>query len=444
MADIVIVDDEEKIGKLLAAELGDEGHRVYRTVDPDGALRLVTDNKPDILITDLRMEGMDGIELLKASKAASPNTDVIVMTAYASVATAIAALRAGAYDYLTKPFQTEELLMLVSRLDEKRRLQNENQALRSYISASDADNIVGNSPTITKIKEVIQGLSRSDATVLIRGESGTGKELVAKAIHKASGRSDGPFVALNCAAIPESLIESELFGHEKGAFTGAHRRKIGHFQLAHKGTLFLDEIGDLSLALQAKLLRVLENHKFTPVGGVKEIQVDIRLLSATHRQLESAIQDNEFREDLFYRLNVFPISIPPLRDRREDVGDIARHFLAGWGRPTEDLSDMALRKLVSYDWPGNIRELRNVLERAIIIRSQGSITEDDILLGDVVSGVTPASGSHEPDTFDLAELEKRAITKALAATSGNKSEAARLLGITRRALYGRLDRYGIE
>ena len=292
MADIVIVDDEEKIGKLLAAELGDEGHRVYRTVDPDGALRLVTDNKPDILITDLRMEGMDGIELLKASKAASPNTDVIVMTAYASVATAIAALRAGAYDYLTKPFQTEELLMLVSRLDEKRRLQNENQALRSYISASDADDIVGNSPTIKKIKEVIRGLSRSDAAVLIRGESGTGKELVAKAIHKASGRSDGPFVALNCAAIPEGLIESELFGHEKGAFTGAHRRKIGHFQLAHKGTLFLDEIGDLSLALQAKLLRVLENHKFTPVGGLKEVLVDIRLLSATHRQLESAIQDN--------------------------------------------------------------------------------------------------------------------------------------------------------
>jgi DNA-binding NtrC family response regulator len=445
MANIVIVDDEEKIGILLMADLNDEGHRAVRTTDPKEALRLVREKQPDVLITDLRMAGMDGIQLLKKARAASPNTDVIVMTAYASVETAIVAMREGAYDYLTKPFQTEELLLLISRLEERRRLQSENLALRSYLSENLDEDIVGTSPAMTRIKEIIHGLSKSDATVLIRGESGTGKELVAKAIHKTSAREDGPFIALNCAAIPESLLESELFGYEKGAFTGAHRRKIGHFQLADKGTLFLDEIGDLPVALQAKLLRVLENHAITPLGGEKAVEVDIRLVSATHRPLETAIQEGTFREDLFYRLNVFPIALPPLRERREDVPQIAKHFFAGWGRPSEDLSPAAIRKLVDYHWPGNIRELRNVLERSIIIRPGGEITRDDILLGDAVSdGAGSGVPAVEPDTLDLAEIEKRAIIKALASTSGNKSEAARMLGITRRALYGRLERYGID
>jgi DNA-binding NtrC family response regulator len=441
MVDIVIVDDEEKIGKLLAAELGDEGHRVVRTTNPREALRLTKETRPDILITDLRMDGMDGITLLKETKAASPGTDVIVMTAYASVETAIEAMREGAYDYLTKPFQTEELLMLVSRLEERRSLQSENQALRSYLSdsLSPTEEIVGTSPAMTKVKEIIQGLSRSDAAVIVRGESGTGKELVAKAIHKTSGRADGPFIALNCAAIPESLLESELFGYERGAFTGANKRKIGHFQLAHHGTLFLDEIGDLPTSLQAKLLRVLENHTITPLGGEKEIKIDIRLISATHRPLETAIQEGGFREDLFYRLNVFPITLPPLRDRREDVPSLARHFLDSWGREAKDLTKEALQKLIGYNWPGNIRELRNVLERATIICPDGEISADDILLGDAVTGLPAGS-----DTMELAEVEKRAILKALDVTAGNKSEAARLLGITRRALYGRLDRYGIE
>jgi DNA-binding NtrC family response regulator len=450
MADIVIVDDEEKIGKLLAAELGDEGHGVVRTTSPKDALRMVQEKKPDVLITDLRMDGMDGISLLKEAKSVSPGTDVIVMTAYASVETAIAALREGAYDYLIKPFQTEELLMLVTRLEERRRLQSENLALRSYLSENLTEDIVGESPAMKRIKEIIQGLSHSDAAVLIRGESGTGKELVAKAVHKTSTRAEGPFIALNCAAIPESLLESELFGYEKGAFTGAVKRKIGHFQLADNGTLFLDEIGDLPLSLQAKLLRVLETHIITPLGSEKDTKINIRLISATHRPLESAIQDGAFREDLFYRLNVFPITLPPLRDRREDVAGIARHFLDAWGRPIEELSAEALSKLTRYDWPGNIRELRNVLERSTIIRPAGTISGDDILLTDVVparSGGTP-DGVSEPDSIlnilDLGELEKRAIAKALDVASGNKSEAARLLGITRRALYGRLERYGID
>ncbi len=444
MAEIVIVDDEEKIVKLLAAELGDEGHKVFRTTDPKEALALVSKYKPDVLITDLRMEGMDGIALLQEAKRASPGTDVIVVTAYASVETAISAMRAGAYDYLTKPFQTEELLMLVSRLDEKRLLQSENRALRSYLSQPLDEELVGGSPVMTRIKEIIQELARSDAAVLIRGESGTGKELVAKAVHKTSRRAEGPFIALNCAAIPETLLESELFGYEKGAFTGADRRKIGHFQLAHGGTLFLDEIGDLPMSLQAKLLRVLENKTITPLGAEKDIKIDIRLVSATHQPLETAIRDGGFREDLFYRLNVFPITLPPLRDRREDVAGISRHFFSGWGRPLEDLTDEALAKLARHDWPGNIRELRNVLERATIIRPEGSVSEDDILLTDTAEIGRSAAAGPPPDTLDLNELEKAAILRALDAAAGNKSEAARLLGITRRALYGRLERYGID
>jgi DNA-binding NtrC family response regulator len=386
------------------------------------------------------MEGMDGITLLKKSRAASPQTDVIVMTAYASIETAIETMRQGAYDYIIKPFKTDELLLIVSRLEEKRRLQTENLELRSYISGDLDEDIIGSGAAMTKVKQIIGGLSKSDAAVLIRGESGTGKELVAKAIHKASLRSGGPFIALNCAAIPESLLESELFGYERGAFTGATRRKIGHFQLAHSGTLFLDEIGDLPAPLQAKLLRVLENHRITPLGGEKEIHVDIRLISATHRPLETEIRSGTFREDLFYRLNVFPVTLPPLRERKEDIEDITAHFLAGWGRKPGELAESALNKLVGYHWPGNIRELRNVLERAVIIRPDGTITEEDILIGEDI----PAPETAAPLSLNLADVEKQVILKALAQASGNKSEAARMLGITRRALYGRLERYGIE
>jgi DNA-binding NtrC family response regulator len=444
MAEIVIVDDEEKIGKLLAAELHDEGHRVTITTRPEEALLLVKKHQPDILVTDLRMEGMDGISLLKQSRSASPGTDVIIMTAYASVDTAITAMREGAYDYITKPFQTEELLLLVSRLEEKRNLQNENRALRSYLSPDSGDAIVGDSPAMEKIRKIIRGLSNSDAAVMVRGESGTGKELIARAIHNTSRRNDGPFVALNCAAIPVNLLESELFGYERGAFTGANRRKIGFFQLADGGTLFLDEIGDLPAQLQAKLLRVLENRTITPLGGEKQLGVDFRLVSATNQPLETAIQNGTFREDLFYRLNVFPVQLPPLRDRREDIPALSRFFLSGWGRPPESLSEGAIGRLVDYSWPGNIRELRNVLERATILCPEGTIGAADILLENALSGKLPEDGDVAADTLDLVEIEKRAIHRALAAAGGNKSEAARLLGITRRALYGRLERYGID
>jgi len=441
MVDILIVDDEEKIGRLLSDELGDAGHRASYTTDPRDALERVRAAAPDVLITDLRMEGMDGIALLKKVRAVAPATDVVVMTAYASVETAIETMREGAYDYIIKPFTTEELLLLVARLEEKRRLQSENTDLRSYLSGRLDQEIVGSSAAMAGVKRIIQGLAGSDAAVIIRGESGTGKELVARAIHSSSKRADGPFIALNCAAIPETLLESELFGYEKGAFTGAVRRRLGHFQLAHRGTLFLDEIGDLPASLQAKLLRVLEDQRVTPLGGDRSVQVDVRLLSATHRRLESEIEAGRFREDLFYRLNVFPILLPPLRERGEDIAEIAAHFLSGWGRRRDSLGPAALRKLMTYNWPGNIRELRNVLERATILRPEGTIEADDILLGE---GAVPGASSPSPATLNLAEVEKHVILEALARASGNKSEAARLLGITRRALYGRMEKLGLE
>lgn len=439
MATILIVDDEEKICKLLQDELVDAGHQARGTTSVASALEEIRAQPPDILLSDLRMKEMDGISLLKKTKALSPSTDVVIMTAYASVDTALETMKLGAYDYIIKPFSTRQLLLLIERIEQKRTLEAEKDGLHKYIQG-DADEIVGSSASISRVKQLIQDLAGSEAPVIIRGESGTGKELVAKAIHATSTRKDGPFIAINCAAIPESLLESELFGYERGAFTGANRKKLGHFQLASGGSLFLDEIGELPLALQSKLLRVIETHRITPLGGEKETAVDIRLITATHRPLEEDIRNNLFREDLYYRINVFPIELTPLRDRREDIAELARYLLSRSGRPADDLSNGALRKLQAYNWPGNIRELRNVLERAAIVRAQGPIVEDDIILG--ARPVRPGDEGVS-QTLNLGELEKQAIVKVLKLTRGNKSEAARLLGITRRALYGRLERYDL-
>lgn len=446
MAKIIVVDDEEKICKLLRAELMDAGHVALSTTRADEALRLAREQSPDIVITDLRMPDMDGITVLKEIKANSPSTDVIVMTAYASVETALETMREGAYDYIVKPFTTEELLLLIDRLEEKRLLEAENRGLRSYISKGLDDDIIGKSRAISQVKKLIADLKESDAPVLIRGESGTGKELVAKAIHKTSKRCAGPFLALNCTAIPEGLLESELFGFEKGAFTGADHRKLGHFQLANGGTMFLDEIGDLPPSLQAKLLRVLEDQRIRPLGGEKETKVNIRLISATHRPIEELIASKTFREDLFYRINVFPITIPPLRERKDDIAELSAYFLHKAGRDPGDMSDAALNKLEDYHWPGNIRELRNVVERALIVRPTGRISPDDIYLGSAMRTIDAeqASPTAGTDDLNLEEMEKRLIRRAIERAGGNKSEAARMLGITRRALYGRIERYGID
>lgn len=440
MPKILIVDDEEKIGKLIAAELGDAGHDASYTTDSRDALKRASDQTIDIVITDLRMPAMDGISLLKKIRAKANDTDVIMMTAYASVETALTAMKEGAYDYILKPFTTEALLHVVSRLEEKRRLEAQVQDLRHYLNPELDQQIVGNSVAMMDVKRMITGLADSDAPVLIRGESGTGKELVAKAVHASSRRAEGPFIALNCAAIPEALLESELFGYERGAFTGADRRKLGRFQLADGGTLFLDEIGDLPGSLQAKLLRVLEDKRVAPLGATRDVSVDIRLVSATHRPLEAEIELGNFRRDLYYRLNVFPIFLPPLRERREDVRTLAERFLAKRSRPAVDLGSDAVVKLAAYDWPGNVRELHNVLERALILNPEGKIGAEAVLTGTPV----PPSNVGPPDSLNLAEVERQVIMRALDAASGNKSEAARLLGITRRSLYGRLERYGIE
>ncbi len=445
MAEILIVDDEEKICKLLRAEIEDAGHRADSTTRPTEALARIKNNPPDILITDLRMPEMDGITLLKKARNISDATDVIIMTAYATVETALETMKEGAYDYIIKPFKTEKLLYMIERIVEKHRLEMENQGLRSYLSRALDEEMVGQSPAIQNVKKLITDLKNSDAAVLVRGESGTGKELVARAIHKSSQRTGRAFLALNCAAIPEGLLESELFGHERGAFTGAARKKLGHFQLASGGTLFLDEIGDLPLPLQAKLLRVLENQQIHPLGSEKAVNINIRLITATHRALEDEIKKDAFREDLYYRINVFPIFLPSLRERREDITEIAVHFLEQAGRKNSDLDETARRKLNSYPWPGNIRELRNVIERALIVRPEGRISIHDIHLG---AGLGSPAGS-EPveapeNNLSLEGMEKRLILKAIDHAGGNKSEAARLLGITRRALYGRLERYGIK
>ncbi|MFQ5512563.1 MAG: sigma-54-dependent transcriptional regulator [Candidatus Krumholzibacteriia bacterium] len=441
MAVIFVVDDEEKITRLLQSQLADAGHTALGMTRPAEALERIAEHPPDIVITDLRMDEIDGITLLKKVKETSPATDVVVMTAYATVETALDTMKQGAYDYIIKPFTTDELLMLIERIEQKRRLESENSELRSYLAAGMEDEIVGEGAAILAVKKAIGDLAASEAPVLIRGESGTGKELVARAIHKTSARAGGPFIAINCAAIPDNLLESELFGYEKGAFTGAVGRKLGHFQMADGGTLFLDEIGDLPALLQSKLLRVLEDHRITPLGSSKETEVDLRILSATNRPLEADIREGRFREDLYYRINVFPIELPALRDRLEDVRDIARHFLSRAGRNPDDLAESAVHKLLSYDWPGNIRELRNVLERALIVRASGEIGEDAILL--LQTTAAPAPGA-PGEGLSLEAMEKRLVAKALKITAGNKSEAARLLGITRRALYGRLERYGME
>ncbi len=440
MSDILLVDDENRICKLLAAQLNDAGHNATGIDNPAAALEMVSTHAYDIIITDLRMPEIDGIELMKKIKDLAPVADVIIMTAYASVETAIQAMKEGAYDYIIKPFNTEELLLLVERLQEKRRLEIENQGLRSYLSRNLDEEIIGSSPPILHVKKLINDLCHSEASVLICGESGTGKELVARAIHKNSKRVEGPFIGLNCAAIPENLLESELFGYEKGAFTGASQKKLGHFQLASGGSLFLDEIGDLPASLQAKLLRVLENRSICPLGSEKETAVDFRLISATNRKLEDAIEKKDFREDLYYRLNVFPINLPALRQCREDIKAIASSFLQKTGRDPGILSESALRKLIQYNWPGNVRELRSVMERALILRPQGTITDSDILLG------TREQDPSAEDQNDLSldGMEKRMILRALKLAGGNKSEAARLLGITRRALYGRLEKHDLE
>lgn len=446
MLRILIVDDEERFAKLISAALEKDGHIVDYAVSGSEALGRIEINPPDILIPDLRMEPMDGLSLLKEVKANHPETEIILMTAYATVETAVEAMKEGARDYIIKPFKIEELKMLVSNMTEMISLRQENRLLKeSIIEKVSFDNIIGASGAMQEVFRMIEKVAPSDTTVLLRGESGTGKELLAEAVHYHSPRKKSPLIKVNCGALPETLLESELFGHVKGSFTGAIKDKPGRFELADNGTIFLDEIGDISPAIQVKLLRVLQEKEFQQVGGTKTLKCRARVIAATNRHLEELMDTGEFRSDLYYRLNVFPITIPPLRDRSEDILNLLDHFLKKLEHPSEKISDYAVSILQSYSWPGNVRELENVLERAKILAGDGIITEEHL-----PPALKQAGQKEEPDEEtslsrkSLDKTEELMIRKALEEAGGNKSKAARILGITRRRLYSKMEKHGIE
>jgi len=438
--EILVVDDEAIIRESLRDWLSDAGHEVLTAGDGTQALEIIEQKKPGIAIVDLVMPGIDGIELLKRAKGICPAIEVVVMTAYASIPTAIAAMKQGAYDYIEKPFSAERVELLVSKLVERQKLVEENIRLHQKLEGHYRfEDIVTRSPRMQQIIELVKVVAKSHATVLITGKSGTGKELVARAIHSQSRRKDRPFVAVSCAALPESLLESELFGHEKGAFTGANAQRKGKIELAHRGTLFLDEIGEMSANIQVHLLRVLEEREFTRVGGNELIKVDVRLVSATNRDLQTALESGQFREDLYYRLNVVTIDLPPLRERGEDIPLLAEHFLnrftAENQKDISGFSPKVMDFLLKYPWPGNVRELGNTIERAVIL-AQGS----EIQLTDLLQKNSPLA-RHVSSGQSLREVEREHILNVLNESGGNLARAARTLGISRATLYNKVKTY---
>jgi DNA-binding NtrC family response regulator len=440
---IIVIDDEESQRNLLAGYLKRKGHSVRQAESGPMALSLLSDKGAEVAITDMRMPEMDGLTLLKEIKKFYPETEVIVITAFATVESAVEAMKAGATDYLIKPINLEQLTLILDKISERQHLVAENRYLKRKLeTVEDFPELIGESESFKKVLANISMVAQTDSTVLIRGESGTGKELVARAIHDGSNRRDKPFLAVNCAALPESLLESELFGYEKGAFTGAAKRRLGRFELADKGTLFLDEIGDLSQPMQVKLLRVLESRTFERLGGNEQIKVDIRLVTATNRNLEARVAGGEFREDLFYRLNVIPIVLPPLRERRDDILPLVDHFIeiftAKAGKQIKGISPEAKDLLLSHGWPGNVRELENTIERAVVL-SRSDVIDKDSLIGFSISRPEIST-----DTLNLADLEKRAIAEALNRTGGKLIEAAELLGIHRNTIRAKIKQYGLQ
>ncbi|HDS00537.1 MAG TPA: sigma-54-dependent Fis family transcriptional regulator [candidate division Zixibacteria bacterium] len=443
MAKILIVDDEEKMTHLVSGELEDNGYRCDIANSGQAALEKFRSNIYDIVITDLRMDPPDGLALLRKIKAENSQTEVIIMTAYATASTAVEAMKSGAYDYIIKPFSLDELVLKVEKiLDEKRRSDRLEQ-LEEDLKSRSYDTFIGESKPVKRLFELVEKVSRTDANVLLLGKSGTGKELVANMIHSSSPRRERPFVAVNCAALTETLLESELFGHEKGAFTGAIKRKPGRFELAEGGTLFLDEIGEMSGQLQAKLLRALEERKITRVGGTEEIDIDVRVISATNRDLEADMEGGEFREDLYFRLNVFPIRIPSLSERVDDIPLLANYFARKSGYGHGDLAPEVLDLLKEYNWRGNVRELKNIIERALILSDGDRIRPEHIAVGPAKQPERLHLRAGSPEE-GLDEMEKAAVIDALQKARGNKTRAAEILKITRRMLYTRLKKYGLD
>jgi DNA-binding NtrC family response regulator len=439
---ILVVDDEPIVVQSLGDWFRQDGHRVDTAQSAQEALRLVAEHDYDLAFIDIKMPGVDGLELQSRLAAVKPDMTVIIMTAYASVDTAIKALKAGAYDYIAKPFDPEELSVLVRRAGEHRSLRSENLLLKERIDTEAAPSpILGVSPAIHHVLEMIAAVAATDATVLIKGESGTGKELAARAIHSASPRRYGPFVVVNCGALAEGLLESELFGHEKGAFTGALYRHKGKFEMAAGGTIFLDEIGTVSPKMQVELLRVIEEKTVTRVGARTPVTADFRVVAATNEDLEARVQRGEFREDLYWRLNVFAIEMPPLRRRPEDIRALAEAFLARFTRSMNRkpmrFSEGAIAALEAYAWPGNVRELQNAIERAVVVGTPPVIEARDFPMR-VTTSPSPPPG------LSLAEVERVHILAVLEAENWNISSAARILEIDRGTLYHKIEKYGLE
>jgi two-component system response regulator HydG len=439
---VLVVDDEQGILDSLSRIFVREGYQVLTSADARQALELLRRHAVRVLVTDLVLPGMTGADLLKAAKALSPETEVVMMTAYGTVENAVEAMKQGAYDFVTKPLKRAQIVGVVKRALEKQSLVVENRTLRAQLEATRRRPIIGNSLQWRRMMEVVMQAAPSSATVLIQGESGTGKELLARAIHDHSQRSSCPFVPVNCAAIPESILEAELFGYERGAFTGAVTNRDGRFSLADKGTLFLDEVGEISPQVQVKLLRVLQEGEFERLGG-RTVRVDLRLVAATNKDLAAEVREGRFREDLYYRLNVIAVYVPPLRDRGEDIPLLADHFLRRYteknGKPIAGFTPVASDRLLAYHWPGNVRELENVVERAVVLTKNQSIDEED-LPRDLFS---PQNGDGRTITVavgtPLEEVERRLIHETLKRTKGDKRLAAQLLGIATRTIYRRLE-----
>jgi len=453
---ILVVDDDPGHLSMLTTVLSGWDYRVEGVSSGQKALAAIREKPRDLVLTDVRMAGMDGIEVLRAVKEYNPAMPVLIMTAYSSVETAITALKSGAYDYLIKPLDLDVLRLTMDRALDHLRLRTENRALRERLAEGfQSEEIIGQSPAMKELLDMAAMAAPTEATVLVTGESGTGKELVARAIHANSPRKNGPLITVNCAALTETLLESELFGHEKGAFTGADRRREGRFMAADKGTIFLDEIGEISPATQAKLLRVIQEREIERVGGDRPIGVDVRILAATNRDLKAEVEAGRFREDLYYRLNVLVLSVPPLRERREDIALLAAHFLDRFAaknrKPVKGFSPGAMEALLHHPWPGNVRELENAVERGVILAVGDYLTERELPPGVAASvpDMHQGGGRIAHDPADLAgqpleDIEQRAILATLKETGGNKSEAARVLGITRATLHKKLKKYGEE
>lgn len=440
---ILVVDDELSVRSSLEEWFQEDGFNVVTAESGEDALKKMHAGPFDLILLDIKMPGIDGITLQKKIIEIDPQAIIIIITAYASVDTAVEALKTGAFDYVTKPFDPENLSNLVNNALKQKILAEENIQLKEKISElSDVDEIIGNSDEMKRVLEMVYTVSETDSTVLIRGESGTGKELIARAIHSHSKRRYFPIVAVNCGAIPETLLESELFGHEKGAFTGAHYRRKGKIELANDGTLFLDEIGDISAKMQVDLLRVFESKCFNRLGGHEEIKVDFRLVCATNKNLEKLVEEEKFREDLYYRINVFTIFIPPLRERRNDILPLVKHFIKKYsrsmGKPEKRISPDVEKMILSYPWPGNVRELENAIERAMVVGKKSDVQLEDLPLH------LDGSVKFSTDGITLADIEKQHIERVLKETNGNITRTAGLLGIDRVTLYNKLKKYGIQ